>query len=254
MKKDTITIVLPCYNEEKAISHSVDSVFHWLRRKHLNGDIIVVDDGSIDGSASLLRTLKHRHKKHLKILRHIHNRGLAAALRTGCDNAKGDIIIYMDSDGQFCIDDAGILLAALRKCNIASGNRYNRADSIIRRMNAYLWNTLTSFLLGIHARDVDCGLKAFRRSVWQSIRPRIATGGLMGAEFWFRVEKSKISWIQLPIRHYERLHGQATGARIKVIYRAFRDLGRLLWKEFIDSHSRIKLPKRTPHFRHTPVT
>lgn len=222
-----MSIVLPCFNEEKCIAQTVEEVNIWMRQQNIHGEVIVVDDGSRDHSGEILNHIQKSHP-HLKILHHLRNHGYGAAIRTGCDAASMDIIGYMDSDGQFNVHDFDSFLPQIAEADFVAGIRVARSDSAIRKLNSWLWNTFTRLVLGIRGKDIDCGMKLFRRSIWPQIRPVHANGGLFGAELFYRVEKAHVRFRQEPVQHFSRKYGKPTGARLRVIVRAFLELGRLL--------------------------
>jgi glycosyltransferase involved in cell wall biosynthesis len=106
----TLSVILPCYNEEANIAASVKDVASWMKNTAVDGQIIVVDDGSKDHSVSILEELT-KTIPHLHIVRHTKNGGYGIAVRSGCDAATTDWIAFMDSDGQFQAKDLDLLLA-----------------------------------------------------------------------------------------------------------------------------------------------
>src|SRR3989344_9303533 len=99
-----LSIILPCYNEEQNIAHSVRDTASWMDTRGMKGEIIVVDDGSKDASPALLETLAKEIPR-LRVVRHEKNGGYGIAVRSGCDNARTEWIAFMDSDGQFHAED-----------------------------------------------------------------------------------------------------------------------------------------------------
>jgi glycosyltransferase involved in cell wall biosynthesis len=219
----TISVVLPCYNEEKNIAATVRDVADWMRAHSLQGEIIVVNDGSTDGTASVLASLESTHKN-LRIIAYSPNRGYGSAVRTGCDSAVSDVIAFMDSDGQFHAKDFDLLLPHLDSVAFVTGRRRKRADPFMRKLNAKLFGFLNLLILGIWVRDINCAMKVFRRSIWKKIRPTHATGALVNAEIFLNLKRKGIVWKQVDVSHYRRAHGTQTGAKLSVIVRMFREL------------------------------
>ncbi|MFA6522811.1 MAG: glycosyltransferase family 2 protein [Candidatus Peribacteraceae bacterium] len=246
MKTHTISVVLPCYNEAAIIERTILQVINWMKEYNIHGEIIVVDDGSKDGSDKLIDSLHRQLNGKLTILHHAHNKGYGAALRTGCDAAKMDVIAFMDSDGQFNIRELNAMLPLLESIEMVAGIRKERSDNMVRKTNALLWNTLMQWTLRLHAKDIDCGLKIFNRHIWPTIRPVFATGNFFGAELFFRLERNNIPYAQVPVTHYWRRHGKASGARLHVIYRAFKEFSLLLWDIWLSkSSAQPRLRNRT---------
>jgi glycosyltransferase involved in cell wall biosynthesis len=226
----TLSLVLPCFNEEKVIEHTVREAYAWFAHERIEGEVIVVNDGSTDGTEATLEHLRTVFPR-LVIVRHEGNQGYGAALRSGCDTATMDAIAVMDSDGQFRVHDLNRLLPQLHAADVVAGIRLHRADPFIRSLNAFLYNQFIRIVLGIREKDVDCGMKAFRRSAWPSIRPARATGALFSAELFYRAACNGLQVHQVTVEHFPRLHGRPTGANLRVIVRMFRDLWRLLRRE-----------------------
>jgi len=131
-------------------------------------EIIFIDDGSGDGTASALVALKNEIPA-LRVLRHGRNLGQSRGIRTGVQAAKGEIIVTLDGDGQNDPADIPKLLAALRAesdVGLVSGVRVKRKDTASRRIASRLGNGFRNFMLGDGATDTGCGLKAFRRQAF----------------------------------------------------------------------------------------
>lgn len=221
-----LSVVLPCYNEEQNIAVTVQDLVSWFAREGIEGEIVAVDDGSADGTWSVLERLKSQ-TPGMKLKRHERNFGYGSALRSGCDAATMEFMGYMDSDGQFKAEDWSALLPFLQEYDCVTGRRVGRADPFFRRVNALLFTLLTFVILGLWVRDINCAMKVWRTALWPRIRPTRSTGALFNAELFYRLRLAGIRWKQVPVHHYPRRHGVQTGAHLRVIFRMFRDLVRL---------------------------
>lgn len=219
----TLSVVLPCYNEESNIEHTVRDVAGWMDRCRIEGEVIVVDDGSRDGSLALLERMRAGLPR-LRVVRHDANKGYGAAVRTGCDASAADAIAFMDSDGQFHAEDIGRLLPSLDKVPLVAGVRVRRADPLNRKLNAWLYGMLVRIVLRVKVRDLNCGLKVYRRSLWQRIRPVFASGALFNAELFLNLRQTGEAFAEVPVPHYPRRAGMQTGANPAVVLRMFREL------------------------------
>jgi glycosyltransferase involved in cell wall biosynthesis len=218
-----ISVVLPCFNEESNILGTVKDIDLWMKQSHVDGDIICVDDGSVDGTAAVLRSLQSSYSR-LKIVTHPLNIGYGAAVRSGCDSATTEWIAFMDSDGQFHAEDLSALLPWCDRYDLVVGRRAQRADPFMRILNAKCFGILTWAVLGVWVRDVNCAMKMYKKTLWPVIRPRISTGALFNAELFARAKRAGISWQQVAVHHYPRVRGAQTGARAGVVLRMFREL------------------------------
>jgi glycosyltransferase involved in cell wall biosynthesis len=219
----TLSVILPCYNEEANIAASVKDVASWMKNTAVDGQIIVVDDGSKDHSVSILEELT-KTIPHLHIVRHTKNGGYGIAVRSGCDAATTDWIAFMDSDGQFQAKDLDLLLAYTNDYDFITGRRAHRADSFMRNMFGKVLGGMNVLVLGLWVRDVNCGMKLFRRDIWKTIRPTRGVEKLFNTEMFLRLKRNKIPWMTVNVPHYPRLLGTPTGGSVRVILRMFKEL------------------------------
>jgi len=219
----TLSIVLPCYNEEENIEAAVRDVSQWLQKNSLDGTIIVVNDGSTDKSAEILARLQDT-MSNLKIVTHPKKSGYGLAVRSGCDSATTDIISFMDSDGQFHAIDLSLLLVHMDQFDFVTGRRRHRADPFMRRVFGKILGLMNFLFFGVWIRDVNCGLKMFKKSLWPKIRPTHGVEKLFNAEMFVRLKKQNIPWLSVPVPHYPRLHGKPTGGSGAVILLMFKEL------------------------------
>jgi len=219
----TLSIILPCYNEEENIEAAVRDVATWMTNDHINGDIIVVDDGSRDRSPAILEALK-KEMNNLHVVRHEKNGGYGIAVRSGCDYATTDAIAFMDSDGQFQAKDLNLLLAHIHQYPFVTGRRRHRADGFVRNTFGKILGAMNLIVLGLWVRDVNCGLKMFRKEIWKDIRPTYGVEKLFNTEMFLRLKYNRIPWHQVDVPHYPRLKGTPTGGSVRVIIRMFQEL------------------------------
>lgn len=218
-----LSLVLPCFNEEGNIEATLADVLGWFSRGGAQGEVIAVDDGSLDATRAILQRLAARHPT-LRIVAHEANGGYGSAIRSGCDVARSAWIGFMDSDGQFRAGEFDRLIPHSTEFDFVAGRRAVRADPFPRGMNAGLYGLLLLLVLGLRVPDINCGMKLFRGSIWPKMRPSIGTGALFNAEMFYRMSKQGIPWKQVPVPHYPRERGRPTGARASVILRMFREL------------------------------
>lgn len=221
-----LSLILPCYNEEQNARTIVGEVFAWFRSANVDGEVIAVDDGSRDGTFMVLCALQ-REWPLLQVLRHERNRGYGLAVRTGIDAATREYVAFMDSDGQFRAASFSRLLPLIAEAPFIAGYREKRADAFNRIVNARVFGFLSQRLLHIRVRDINCGMKLFRRDLWSLIRPEYGFGGVFNAEMFARLSMHGIPFRQVAVPHYPRQCGKQTGATPAVIVGALRDLWHL---------------------------
>lgn len=168
-KKD-LSIVIPLFNEEKSLKELTGEIIKIMQPLNLSYEIIFVDDGSTDSSFFVLKEL-YRESKSVKVIQFRVNYGKAAALAAGFKEAKGKIVITMDSDLQ---DSPGEIPKFISKIeegyDLVSGWRASRKDSLSKIIPSLLYNKVTSFLAGIKIHDFNCGFKAYRKEVIKEIK------------------------------------------------------------------------------------
>lgn len=218
-----LSVVLPCYNEQATIEHSVKEVHAWMSRANISGEIIVVDDGSKDNSPAILKELSESIQG-MRVVTRATNGGAGASLRDGFDAAAGEWIAYMDSDGQFKADDLSLLYAQRELCDFVTGRRVRRADPLPRVAFGLLLELLNGIAFGLWVRDVNCGMKMFRKNILPDIRPTHDLEKMFSTEIFLRLKLKHIPWKQIDISHYPRNAGKPTGASLDVIMRMVREI------------------------------
>jgi glycosyltransferase involved in cell wall biosynthesis len=226
----SISAVLPAYNEAAIIERTVRHVASVLGGLVADFEVIVTNDGSRDATGEILADLQaHEPDLHLRVVTHERNRGYGAALASGFDAARKDLIFLTDGDKQFDVTElSGFIPAMDAQTDMVIGWRKKRADPLMRKLNALGWKTLVNGLFGYTARDVDCAFKLFRRRVWESLTVH-ARGATFSAEFMIKARRLGFRVKELPVGHFPRTAGSPTGARPDVIVRAFVELFHL-WR------------------------
>ena len=164
----TLTFIIPVYNEVESLNILYNKILDSIKNRYIY-EIIFIDDGSTDESVHVIKKLIDEDDNvHLIVFRK--NFGKAAALQAGFRNAKGDIIITMDADLQ---DDPSEIDHFVEKINegydLVSGWKKERHDPLEKRLPSKLFNRVTSHLSGIHLHDFNCGFKAYRKEVVDSL-------------------------------------------------------------------------------------
>jgi glycosyltransferase involved in cell wall biosynthesis len=229
-ERPSVSAILPAYNEEAVIERSVRHVAGVLAKQVDDFEIIVTDDGSKDRTAEILAALQLAEPAiNLRIVQHPRNLGYGAALASGFDAARKQLIFFTDGDKQFDVGEiAGFLPEMDQGTDLVIGWRRKRADPPLRLANAWGWKLLVNGLFGYTAKDVDCAFKLFRRGVWENLSVQ-SHGATFSAEFLIKARRLGYCVKELPVTHLPRTAGKATGARPAVIVRAFAELIRLRW-------------------------
>ena len=215
-----ISIIIPLYNEEKSIKNIINRIPNYF--KH---EIIIVDDGSSDATGQIADQIASQDNR-VKVVHHQTNLGYGAALQSGFKAATKELVFYTDGDSQFDIGEMPALLPLMAKYDIVSCYRLNRQDNLIRKINGWLWTKLVCLLFGMKIRDIDCAFKLFKKDIFDKIKLS-STGALIDAEILARAIRKGYTVTQKGVHHYPRTAGAQTGANLRVIFRAFKELLRL---------------------------
>jgi glycosyltransferase involved in cell wall biosynthesis len=221
----TLSVIFPAFNEEDNIRHTVESARRVLPKVATTWEIILVNDGSKDGTTPICDELAAQYPE-VRAIHHVDNRGYGAALKSGILAARYDFIFFTDSDGQFDLQELERLIEWSSQYEIVTGYRAKRQDPPHRLINAWGWKMLVRMVLGVKVRDIDCAFKIFQRSVFDRVQIR-SVGAMVNTEilaqamgFGMRIHEVKVS-------HYPRRFGRSSGANLRVILKAFRELFRL---------------------------
>jgi len=174
----TLSIVLPAYNEAKRIAASLDKVLQYAQQRGGTTEIIVVNDGSSDSTAEIVRQYAQRQPA-LRLIENPGNRGKGFSVRNGMLHARGDVLLFSDADLSSPIQEADKLFAAIQAgADVAIGSRWVRKElqvnpqPIHRRILGRMFNLALRLVLGLNFKDTQCGFKAFRRSAAEQVFPR----------------------------------------------------------------------------------
>ena len=228
------SIVIPAYNESERIRTTLDRILAHIDERRWNAEVLVVNDGSSDDTAQIVRHYAARHPA-LRLLENPGNRGKGYSVRNGMLHATGEIILFSDADLSSPIEEADKLFAALAAgADVAMGSRWLRAElqtqrqSLHRQLFGRIFNLALRLILGLRYRDTQCGFKAFTRPAAQSIFPlqHIERWGFdpeilfLARKFGLNVEEVPVQWA-----HSEgtRLHPLRDGIRM------FLELLKIRW-------------------------
>lgn len=218
----SISVILPAYNEEANIYLTIVALLHTFDTWNVECEIIVVNDGSRDSTASIVESMGWKDFR-IRLINHPKNRGYGDALKTGFAAATKDLTFFMDSDGQFDIQDLAHFFPLVEQYGAVLGYRINRQDSSLRKLNAWGWKQLVSFFFGIKVRDIDCAFKLFRTSFFREVT--LESGGAMiNAEMLYKLSRAGYTYTEVGVTHLPRKAGRATGAKFSVIIRALGQL------------------------------
>jgi glycosyltransferase involved in cell wall biosynthesis len=221
-RQEGVSVVMPALDEEENIGAALESATRMGERLFAEHEIVVVDDGSRDRTASLVNEAAGRDPR-IRLVQHPSNLGYGAAFRSGVQAARLDLVLFTDSDNQFDLMEVERLLEALARADVAVGYRIRRSEGFPRRFAMAAWRWVIRMTLGISYRDVDCAFKLFPRELVQAM-PLGSSGAMISAEVLARLREAEATVEEVGVHHFPRTAGRATGLRLRVILRAFREL------------------------------
>lgn len=214
-----VSVLLPAYNERDNLAELIPETSAALRDAGVTFEIVVVDDGSTDGTDKLMRQMAGPEVVNVRLRR---NAGKSAALDAGLARVRGEYVVLMDADGQDDPSQIPRLLAALDAddhLDLVTGRRAVRHDRFVKRTTSRLYNRTTSLVTGVDGRDFNSGFKAMRRE--------LATGLELYGEL-HRYIPVLAQWrgfrvAEVDVDHQERRHGESKFGRAR-FWRGFLDL------------------------------
>ncbi|MGA3088276.1 MAG: dolichyl-phosphate beta-glucosyltransferase [Terriglobales bacterium] len=238
----TYSFVIPAYNESVRIRPTLHELVRYVQEKNWDAEILVVNDGSDDDTAQIVREYGKRHPQVL-LLENPGNRGKGFSVRNGMLHARGDICLFSDADLSSPMTEAEKLFDAIAAgADIAIGSRWLRSELQTERQPLYrqlfgrIFNLALRLILGLKFADTQCGFKAFRREAAQRIFPRqkIERWGF-DPEILFLARRAGLGVEEVPVlwAHSEgtRLHPFRDGLRM------FGEVLRIRWNAWAGDYA-----------------
>jgi dolichol-phosphate mannosyltransferase len=196
---------MPAYNEREVIAHVVRRVYRTLQQLTEDFEVIVVDDGSTDGTGRILDDLADAK---LRVIHFPANAGYGSALRAGFELAAHPLIFFLDSDDQFDPADLDRLLPLAAGADIVVGYRAQRRDSAMRSVLSGGYNTIVRGLLDVDVRDINCAFKLMRREALARLS-LTSDGYAINAEILARAARAGLGICEVPVSHQKRRSGRS---------------------------------------------
>jgi glycosyltransferase involved in cell wall biosynthesis len=224
----SVSAVFPCYNDEKTIGGLVDDAHAVLSPLVPEVEVIVVNDGSADGSRETLDALAAE-RPWLRVIHHETNGGYGQALLSGFHAAQHEWIFYTDGDAQYDAREAALLVPlASDDIDVVQGYKISRGDSLHRKVIGRVYHHVVKRLFNLKVRDTDCDFRMFRRQLIID-RPLTSTTGVICVEMMRSFHRAGARFVEFPVHHYFRPSGKSEFFRLPAIARSARQLLALWW-------------------------
>jgi len=223
-----VSLVIPAYNESENLVPLVTACEEALASVPGSHEIVIVEDGSTDGSAELLTRLEAE-RPQLRTIRHEpgKNVGCHPSELVGLKVARGDVALFLPADLQILPSTLPLFLEAAERADVVASRRVERADNVFRRLLSKANNRVERFVMGVDVHDAHSSMLVNRR-VLDEIVPLIASrSALIPAELLVRARQRGLRIAEIDIAHYPRAAGRQTGAEFWQIVAVQLDLLRL---------------------------
>jgi dolichyl-phosphate beta-glucosyltransferase len=240
----TYSIVIPAFNEGTRLGPTLEKVLGYVHAQNWDAEIIVVNDGSRDNTADIVRSFAAKDPA-LRLVENPGNRGKGYSVRNGMLNAHGQIVLFSDADLSSPIEEAPKLFQALEAgADIAIGSRWLRAETQTQRQPLHrqifgrIFNLMLRVTLGLKFKDTQCGFKAFKRPAVQKIFPLQKTERwgfdpeilFLARKFKFKVQEIPVAW------------GHSGETRINPVvdgFRMFLEMMHVRWYDLTGKYSAL---------------
>lgn len=228
---NSISAFFPCYNDKGTIGTLVFEMKKVLERVTDDYEIIVVDDGSIDGSRELLISLQQEVPQ-LRLVLHEKNKGYGGALKSGFSASTKDLVFYTDGDGQYDVSELPLLLEKLADdIDVVNGYKIKRSDPWYRVLVGGVYQRVMRIAFLLPIRDPDCDFRVIRKRLLERIQ-LISTTGTICIELIKKLDLAGARFSEVGVSHYFRTYGKSQFFNFPRVLRTLWRLG-MLWFELM---------------------
>mgnify|MGYP003946685977 FL=1 len=229
--KESLTIVVPIYNEEQNIERLCKELNSFVKKSIVETQILLINDGSNDNSEKLIHSHCRSNDK-FSYLSFKKNTGLSAAIKAGFDYTNTSLVGYIDADLQTDPEDFNLLLNKIDKYDLVTGVRTKRKDSLIKNISSFIANSIRRIFTNDNMNDTGCPLKIIKTSYAKKIPMFKGIHRFLPA--MILLQGGKIH--QVPVRHYPRIAGKAKFGFFNRLFGPLMDCFAYLWmkKKYIN--------------------
>jgi len=219
--KPGVSFFCPAYNDEGNIRRTVECALKTFARLSLDHHRFGQQAG--DGTDAEADRLAQEYET-VRVIHHKTNRGYGGALKSGFNEANNfEMVTYTDGDGQFDFSEFEALIEAWEEGCCVIGYRRNRIEGFRRELQNRVYGSLLRIMFGLKVKDVNCSMKLFQRSHLDQIEIT-SNSTFLDAEILIKLGRLGIPMKEVPVHHFPRLHGEASGTRLSVITDTIRDM------------------------------
>jgi glycosyltransferase involved in cell wall biosynthesis len=225
----SLSVFFPAYNDAGTIASLVIRALQVAATLTGDYEVIVVNDGSSDGTAAILDELARVYPDRVRVVHHAVNRGYGGALRSGFAAATKDLVFYTDGDAQYDPAELAALWPAMQPgVDWVNGWKISRSDPLHRIVIGRIYHHTVKLLFGLTVRDVDCDFRLMRRRIFDVVRLE-KSSGVICLEMMKKFKDAGFRVAEVPVHHYHRAHGKSQFFNFPRIARTGVDVFRLWW-------------------------
>jgi glycosyltransferase involved in cell wall biosynthesis len=221
-----LSIFFPAYNDSGTIASLVITALRTARKLTSDYEVIVVNDGSKDGTAEILDELASTYPQ-VRVVHHAKNRGYGGALRSGFASATRERVFYTDGDAQY---DPAEMEALWRRfddsVDLVNGYKISRSDPLHRILIGRIYHHTVKLMFGLTVRDVDCDFRMMRRSIFDTVHLE-KNSGVICLEMMKKITDAGFRIAEVPVHHYHRAYGKSQFFNFGRLYRTGIDVFKL---------------------------
>ena len=222
----SLSVFFPAYNDSGTIASLVITALHSAAKLTPDHEVIVVNDGSSDGTQQIVEELARVYPK-VRIITHPANRGYGGALRSGFAGATKDLVFYTDGDAQYDPSEMELLWRAMAPgVDLANGYKISRSDPVHRIFIGRVYHHIVRLLFGLKVRDVDCDFRMMRRSIFDRVHLE-KNSGVICLEMMKKIQDAGFTIVEVPVHHYHRAYGKSQFFNVRRVVRTGIDVMKL---------------------------
>jgi glycosyltransferase involved in cell wall biosynthesis len=220
---------MPAHNESENLRWLLPHVNEVVPRFAGRFNVVIVDDGSSDGTGPIAISLARDIGMELKVIRHERQSGYGAAVGDGLRATDLEYTAFTDADGQLDVADISLLIPHLKEADLVGGWRLSREDPAFRSLISGVFNRLVLITLQIQVKDVNCALKIIRTDMLRRFELH-SKSALINAELYWKVQEHGGRYVQVGVPHHPRRMGRRSGGRLVPILRATKELAEIRFR------------------------
>jgi glycosyltransferase involved in cell wall biosynthesis len=230
-QKPGLSVFFPAYNDRGTIASLVIAALRTARGLTDRYEVIIVNDGSADGTAEIADELARTYPQ-VRVVHHHINRGYGGALRSGFETATEDLVFYTDGDAQYDPSEMVLLWEALgADVDLVNGYKISRSDPLHRIVIGRIYHHVVKTLFGLKVRDVDCDFRLMRRAIFDRVSLE-KNSGVICLEMMKKIQDAGFRIAEVPVHHYYRAYGRSQFFNFGRLYRTGVDVMKL-WHQLV---------------------